>query len=453
MKYFGIYLGLCIFVFIFTTIHAQDDIEKLYLRKGVKAFVSKNYDLAINNFNQTLVANPDNKKAKKLLAKCYINKGKNFAAKNLWLKAENCFKQALNYDNTNSGVKQLVEQMATQKREQQLQSATQKSRQEVLHNQITQNRPATGNIQTVPIQQPAPIIVTAPSSTSAMDSASVKIIMGLFNNFTGQQKLMEEQVRVSQSTFKNSEKSKDKYLNALVVSSEKNNTMMRNIMIIGAAAFAGFIAILLIVFFVIFHSINKSSELRTVQSNEAIMALLTGPNGKNNESTLQIAGPQNEQGHQNQQTTSIESLDMEDPLQRANAVEAIAAEIIDIKENVNNEKIQKLEEMLSDKNNRVRANAAKAIYDIDKELSINTLKEMLENNSKRMRASGMWALGEIGSEDALELIFKTQNEDDEIVKYNIKIAIGKIISLKRFPITAEQQKQIDVILEQYKDMV
>ena len=48
-----------------------------------------------------------------------------------------------------------------------------------------------------------------------------------------------------------------------------------------------------------------------------------------------------------------------------------------------------------------RANAAKAIYEVDNEASIATLDGMLKDQSKRMRASAIWALGEICSEDAL----------------------------------------------------
>jgi len=205
------------------------------------------------------------------------------------------------------------------------------------------------------------------------------------------------------------------------------------------------------------HTISRSSELRTVESNETIKALLTGPEGGDGKERLMLTSQVENSGSSVSENTAnvtqVESLDDSDPKKRADAVEVIESEIGNVKEESRLEKIQKLEELLKDENNRVRANAAKAIYEVDNKASIDTLKDMLENPSKRMRASAVWALGEIATEDAYELLCNIEDESDELVTYNIKTALDKIKKLEKFKMSEEQQKKTKELLEKYKELV
>ena len=142
-----------------------------------------------------------------------------------------------------------------------------------------------------------------------------------------------------------------------------------------------------------------------------------------------------------------------DPLKRAFAIEAVEREIIKSKETVQPEKIRKIMKSLNDENNRVRANAAKAIYSIDNEASLSTLGSMLRNSSKRMRASSIWALGEIGSEKALDLILSIPGETDEMIAYNIKMALEKIKNAAKFDLSGQHAERIDAEINKYKEMV
>jgi hypothetical protein len=277
----------------------------------------------------------------------------------------------------------------------------------------------------------------------------------------------------SKEALNHYEDSKEKYLNTLVKATNKNNEMMRKVLYIGGAVGLGVLIIIFIVFAFIFKSVTKSSDLRTVQANEAVMTLLTMQNtNKNGEEQLMLTGPSDSTDptamHQvNQSETSDtknksrtagpddmnkvnkdeDNINKKDPIQQANAVDAITTDIVDVEDDKRSEKIKKLEELLRDDNNRVRANAAKVMYDIDNKLSLKTFKEMLENPSKRMRASAVWALGEISSEEALNLILTIKDEDDEIVRYNIINALGKVKSLQKFQISETQLTQIDDILK------
>ncbi len=440
---------------------AQEDIEKIYLRKAVKAFVGKEYDNAIRNLKQTLVANPENGKAKKLMAKCFSNKGTIFLERGNIIAAERAFKLAQKFNPSNKTARAGLEQVQQAKANPQLLAAQQQPVQQQQATQpVSQTTPSSqqqvSGIQGVPTMQypQSPQVIVNASSQGGADSNQTKIISALVNNFNEQQKLFGEQMKTSNSAMQRTEDSKDKYLDALVLTTEKNNTMMRNFLLIGGAITFGIFIVFFTIFFFIFRSVSKASDLRTVQANETLQLLLANPSMSNRAqgAPLMLTGPQGAyDGEVNQ--VNIDSLDTEDPVQRANAVEAVAAEIIDVKESSRFEKIKKLEELLNDENNRVRANAAKAIYEIDKDMALNTLQDMLDNPSKRMRASAVWALGEISSEEALNHILRIEDEDDEIVKYNIKVALGKIKSVQRFPFTTEHSKKIETALEAYKDMV
>lgn len=424
------------------SVFAQEDIEKLFLRKAVKDYVAKDYNSAVSNLQQVLVANSENMKAQKLIVKCYNNLGLSALESGDGIGSKSYFNKVLKYEKENSTALEGLQQANV--------IIAQKSASKTTPEQVKSFvEPAT-------IVQPVtPQVVVTQAPVSKTDSVQAKVISNLFENFSAQQKLFEKQIEASNKVMVNTEDSKEKYLEALMVTAEKNNEMMKNYLLVGAAVAGGVLLLVVIVFLIIIFFVNRASNLRTVQANETLQLLLTAPGNESASPKLMLTGPsgQEQQTVQTHTSVSVESLTNEDPIQRANAVEAIAAEIVDEKEDARVEKIKKLEELLNDENNRVRANAAKAIYEIDKKLSLNTLQGMIDNESKRMRASAVWALGEIASEEALKMILSLKEEDDEIVKFNIKVALGKIKSLNRFPISSDMGQEIEAVLENYKDMV
>jgi len=92
------------------------------------------------------------------------------------------------------------------------------------------------------------------------------------------------------------------------------------------------------------------------------------------------------------------------PRVKAKAIEIVDAQMISEKENPDvAEKI--LKEFLEDKNNRVRANAAKALFRYKPEMALETIKEMFKSNDKWMQISAAWVLGELeGSNEAAEIL-------------------------------------------------
>ena len=63
-------------------------------------------------------------------------------------------------------------------------------------------------------------------------------------------------------------------------------------------------------------------------------------------------------------------------------------------------------------NNRVRANAAKAIYKYKPAAAIKTLSKMAESEDRWQRLSAVWACGQIGKPDAIRILKKLAEDGD-----------------------------------------
>jgi hypothetical protein len=448
-------VALIMVAFLWSTVHAEADLENLYLRRAVKDFVAKKFDDAIGDLQQVLAANSENAKARKLMAKCYVKKAEPVSGSQPRL-AKRFYTKALEFDSNNVKATQGLQRVAAAAAAAQraAQSTAQAASQAGSPQQSTPRQPATP-AHTAPPSTGTPTapIVIAPQGLT--DSNQTKVISGILENFSKQQELLVEQIESSREALEKTESGKDKYLEALVEVAEKGNATTKQIMLVAGAVALGVILIIVCLFLFVFYRYSKASELRAIQSSEAVAALLAAPSAGQagaRGTPLLIQSPQGDGSGAAQEVSAMDSLDTDDPVKRADAVESVAAEILEPKEISRLEKIKKLEALLKDGNNRVRANAAKALYEIDKEASLQTLRGMLQETSKRMRASAVWALGEIGSEEALELLVGLDDEEDEIVTYNIKVALNKIKTTERFPLSGEQQQQIDGILEKYAEI-
>lgn len=111
-------------------------------------------------------------------------------------------------------------------------------------------------------------------------------------------------------------------------------------------------------------------------------------------------------------------LTQEDPRIRANAIEAL--------ERAGEETLDVIKSFLKDPNNRIRANAAKAVAGKAREDSVAALYGMLDESDSRMKASALWALGEIREKDAVDRISEYIDHQDEIVQNNAKSALKRI---------------------------
>lgn len=115
-------------------------------------------------------------------------------------------------------------------------------------------------------------------------------------------------------------------------------------------------------------------------------------------------------------------LSQDDPRVRANAIEAL--------EKGGEQAIELIKKFLDDPNNRIRANAAKAVAQSGDKEGVETLHAMLEMKDPGMKASALWALGEMGEGDSVARIRNFIEHPDEMVSRNARSALKKLETKK-----------------------
>ncbi len=420
---------LCIVGAAFSPLFSQENLADMYLRKAVKEFVARQYDAAINDLDQALVVDPANAKAKKLLSKCWERKGSLLLTGGETEAAGRSFRMALETDPSNEDAGKGMQRVEAARS-----SPT----------PVAQSRPAdmAPSIPAAVAAPPssAPIVIT--SQMAGGDTQQAKVVAGLFANFQKQQELMAQQMAASNQLVQKTDEQKDLYLSAIVDAAEQKNRMMREFIVVGGVVVFAIILLVMVAFIFIFGKYSHAAELRTVQATEALQTLLanqplqikdqarlllSGPDAPS-QSNAPVPGsathPEAAAAREGVTGVTLEELSSSDPSERAKAVEVFESELAD--GGASNPdfapRIAKLRELLGDENNRVRANAAKAFYYVEPSASLKIFMEMLAGSSSRLRASALWALGEIGSLEAFELILSSENETDEIVRYNIRMA-------------------------------
>jgi HEAT repeat protein len=114
------------------------------------------------------------------------------------------------------------------------------------------------------------------------------------------------------------------------------------------------------------------------------------------------------------------------PRVRAKGIEIIDAQMIGEKEDPDvAEKV--LEGFLEDKNNRVRANAARALYKYRPDMAFEMLEKMLKSDDKWMKVSAIWVLGELeGDRKAAQLLLDNIKESDFHFKRRLVKSLQKL---------------------------
>lgn len=105
------------------------------------------------------------------------------------------------------------------------------------------------------------------------------------------------------------------------------------------------------------------------------------------------------------------------PYIRARGVEVLGEELVNEKDCTVVERL--LVPFLEDKNNRVRANAVKALYSHNKELAMRTLRKMVQDRDSWMRLSAAWVLGEIGGPEATKILLTLIEDPDYKVQKRV----------------------------------
>ncbi|MFH1958195.1 MAG: HEAT repeat domain-containing protein [bacterium] len=88
---------------------------------------------------------------------------------------------------------------------------------------------------------------------------------------------------------------------------------------------------------------------------------------------------------------------------------------------------------LSDSDSRVRANAAKALYEYNPEIAMNALRAMAHYSSKWMRLSAEWAFEKIGSPEAIEHLLSLAHDTETSIRSKAVKYLKRFYMEKKVP--------------------
>ncbi|HLD30420.1 MAG TPA: hypothetical protein VJC03_08755 [bacterium] len=107
-----------------------------------------------------------------------------------------------------------------------------------------------------------------------------------------------------------------------------------------------------------------------------------------------------------------------------------------------------LEPYLRDSNNRVLANAAKALFPYNRRRAIDILKSMVYSNDKWMRMSSAWAFGEAACDETLEVLRPLLNDNERLVRIRAVKAFWRFQELSKKQLPREIELKMQEIIQE-----
>ncbi len=153
------------------------------------------------------------------------------------------------------------------------------------------------------------------------------------------------------------------------------------------------------------------------------------------------------------QTASGEKVSTKDMLDHPNAhIRAHGVEMLEKELNVQGDPMvaaKLLLPHLRDPNNRVKANAAKAIYKYNSSVAISALEEMFRSKDRWQQSSAAWALGEIGDVESAVLLLKYIDILEPHSRYRATKSLEIILKNHETQIPSTIQEKIRQVMKLY----
>ncbi len=206
---------------------------------------------------------------------------------------------------------------------------------------------------------------------------------------------------------------------------------------IGAVVFA--------MYFVL-HSISARRELILMQHQEKMLALL-GDERRKVDTFLDSSSYNLLNGSEKENFDTRTMMEHPNSHVRAKGVEVLEAQLIG--DNQDSETAEQLlAPFLDDNNNRVKANAVKALYRYNRKKSMEMIEEMVLSKDKWFRMSGVWIMGEVEALEGISLLLNVvSTEKEEKVKKRILRTLKKIKENKKGKIGEELLVKINIVLD------
>ncbi|MFH2070810.1 MAG: HEAT repeat domain-containing protein, partial [Elusimicrobiota bacterium] len=393
----------------------QPKVSEVYFTQGLKKYLEdKDFDGAIAKFEDALKFDKGNKKAKTFLVKILIEYGSELYLKREYTNALPYLKKAYELSPDNSEVKQMYE--------------------------LTVKQTSPGDVSQQDVVSSA--------------GAGAKDMLNLFTEFQKQQEKVisdyfgpQQQTMVKMISQLDTER---KELLTVLATGGKELSKISRTLVWGGISGILFIALLIFLIGMYTNYASAKREAILMKHQEKVLGIL-----KNEFASLSsgiatggTAGRALPSGQEN--LCSRELICDPNPHVRARGIEVIEAELIEEQEDTAKEIAEKLlVPYLNDPDNRVRANAVKAIYKYNKKLSMETVQSMIRDNNKWMRMSAAWVLGELSDEEtSANLLCDCINDEDDSVKKRIAKSLEKLLSTGKVSkaLTVKVKKIVEEVL-------
>ena len=397
-----------------------EDLNKVFMSKGYKAFVSKDFPVAIQNFKKVLENDRSDDKARKLLVKSYYNHAQQLFDKKEYEDSRETLYKLFEYDKQNKAARILARKI------------TQKIGAPLRGDEAVATEPGAGgggsDLASARKQKEKELAQRYKEIDLDKTFSPILQAIGQSN------RLLAESIEQSNALASDQTKQNAELIKLLAEQNQVMNTQSRemgkhfqNMVIVVIAVALGVLILIGIIGMLIARMFIKANVKKTQLQQESLESFI-------DKSSAELGGTK---------TTGeyLEDLKSKDDFERAAAVEGLM-EWMDPTSAKGKEIIDAVKPLLEEKSPRVRGNAAMAMHKVEPEVAISTLSQMCDSGDKRQITSAMWVLGEIASKEAMDILLKFADSEDDIINGALLIAMQKVSSTEVFEMNEDEKTRV-----------
>lgn len=427
-------------------------VSEVYFDRGVQKYLKGDLDGFIADLEKALEFDPQYKKAKTFLVKILVERGSELYLRKDFKKALPYLERAHNLDPDNKEVAHMYKL----------------TKQELFFILAPAVPRTSSESQEEIIVAPLTEGTTVPVSLKEKGINKDNLMITLFDTFQRQQAKLVESYIEPQETLKKQLENSDRERKEMLIAQNEDRKYLYEMLekrdqvvmdtfikqqkdtkrafIFGIIGIVMSVGVVIFVMYFILYRASCRREAILMQHQERLMILLT-------EDKRRIDTFLNSESYTLLEAFEHSHIDFRTMIEnpnshiRAKGVELLEAQLV--KENSDSEIAEKLlSPFLDDPNNRVKANAVKALYKYNREKSVETAKKMVQSSNTWMRMSGIWVLGEIEDIQGIEFLLDIlPNEKEGRVKNRIFKSLTELIDKKSKEIPEDFLARIKTFLE------
>ncbi|MFH1415904.1 MAG: HEAT repeat domain-containing protein [Elusimicrobiota bacterium] len=407
------------------SLYAKNDTAQLYFNRALESYLKGDLDGSINNAEEAIKFDKENKKMQVFLIKVLVERGSGFFLDKQYSDALPYLEKAKWLDPDNEEVNKMYG---------------------MVYNKLNPpavKEPALKNTQAE--SQPVRTVSAPPANDIQMANAMTSLLLA----FQKQQEKLIEAYTYPQDILRQVMSDSDKERKYLLQTLERSLAQERQassrrfiFTITGFAVF--FLAIIALVYFIVMKaSVRRENIL--VEQQARILNIVQQQGQALSQGKTQLKLTHTPMDTKN--TTPREMLNDPNPRIRSKGLEVIEAELVEEDEDAAVAE-RLLEPFIKEKDNRVKSTAIKIMHRYNPEKAMQNIHEMINSDDKWMRISAAWVLGEITPDaEVIDTLLSKTDDSDYHFRRRVVKALKNIISSDKNKLTKKQKSMIEKTLE------